>query len=267
MNEPPTKRRAPPRMLSVIRKEQLTPHMLRVTLGGELMTGFPEGRESANFKLLLPQIHQAVPVLPTSTSKPDEKDKPIVRTYTVRNFDPKAMQVDVDFFIHKEAGPASQWAQEAKPGDKIGFGGPGPAKLAEPDRDWYLFAGDMSALPAISANIEKLPRDAKGYVLLEIIEEADKQSLPFPENFDVRWLINPEPEKENNILLDAFIQVPWLQGRPYVWVAGESSAVKKIRAFIREVHSVEKSDFYCSGYWQIGMTEDIHQVTKRSEKL
>lgn len=230
------------------------------------MSGFPEERESANFKLMLPRPHQTAPVLPTSTSRPEEKDKPIVRTYTVRNFDVNAMQVDVDFFIHKEAGPASQWALDAKPGDKVGFGGPGPAKLAENNRDWYLFAGDMSALPAISANIEKLPEDAKGYALLEIIEEADKQALPFPDNFDVRWLINPTPEKENSILVNAFQQIRWLKGTPYIWVAGESGAVKMIRTFLRENHALEKAGFYLSGYWQIGMTEDVHQETKRSER-
>ena len=47
------------------------------------MAGFPAGRESANFKLAIPS----------------DAEKPIVRTYTVRNFDEARQEVDVDFFI------------------------------------------------------------------------------------------------------------------------------------------------------------------------
>ena len=36
--------------------------------------------------------------------------------------------------------------------------GPGPKKLVDMNADWFLIAGDMSALPAISVNLEKLPR-------------------------------------------------------------------------------------------------------------
>jgi len=97
-----------PRTLEVVRKENFTPNMLRVTLGGEQMVGFPEGRESANFKLLIPS----------------DRDKPDVRTYTVRNHDPAAGEVDVDFVLHADHGPASHWALHAQVGDPIGFAGP-----------------------------------------------------------------------------------------------------------------------------------------------
>ncbi len=50
------------------------------------MAGFPEGRESANFKLLIP----------------DGSEKPLVRTYTVRNYDSAAGEVDVDFVLHEQ---------------------------------------------------------------------------------------------------------------------------------------------------------------------
>ncbi len=231
------------------------------------MAGFPEGRESANCKLHLPREGQEEPKLPTETSTPDDHEKPIVRTYTIRKFDAVAGQVDVDFFIHEEAGPASRWALNAKPGDKIGLSGPGPHKLAEHDRDWFLFAGDMSALPALGANIEKVPADAKGHALLEILDEADSQDLPFPEGIAVQWLVNPHPDRANTVLYDAFKQVQWLEGKPYVWVAGESGAVKMIRQYLRKERSLNREDFYLSGYWQIGLTEDGHQKIKRLEKV
>ncbi|MBL4826429.1 MAG: siderophore-interacting protein [Spongiibacteraceae bacterium] len=244
------RRRSPPRLLTVIRSVQLTPHMHRITLGGDDMAGFPEGRESANFKLHVP--------LPGQQS--------IVRTYTVRNFNPEKQEVDVDFFVHNDPGPASSWAINASPGDKIGFAGPGPDKLTDFSKDWFLFAGDMSALPAIGANIEQLPADAKGYAVLEIVKAEDKQDLPFPAGIEVHWILNPHPEQKNTCLIDAVMPLKWLPGKPAVWIASESSTVRALRKQLSEKHGLGRDGRYCSGYWQIGLSEDQHQIEKRKDK-
>ena len=117
---------------------------------------------------------------------------------------------------------------------RLVFAGPGSNKLVDFTKDWYLFAGDMSALPAISANIEKLPADARGYAVLEIVDELDKQDLPFPEHLDVSWVLNPHPEQENSYLVDAVRRLDWLTGNPAVWVAGESNIVRLLRQYFRD---------------------------------
>jgi NADPH-dependent ferric siderophore reductase len=238
-----------PRQLQVVSKEALTPNMLRITLGGEDMAGFPEGRKSANFKLLIPNGSQ----------------KPVVRTYTVRNYDPAAGQVDVDFVLHADHGPASHWAEHAQPGDPVGFAGPGSPKLVDFTADWFLIVGDMSALPAIGAIVEQLPAGACGYAVLEIIDSDDQQSLPFPEGIDVQWVVNPDPGNPAAVLQDAVLSLPWLTGRAAVWAAGESGAVKALRRYFKFERDVAKADLYTSGYWQIGLTEDRHQVVKRQD--
>ena len=73
------RRRSPPRLLTVTNNILLTPHMRRVTLGGKDMAGFPEGSESANFKLLLPRDGQDIPVLSMGSDMTDSQEKPIVR--------------------------------------------------------------------------------------------------------------------------------------------------------------------------------------------
>ena len=238
-----------PRKLQVVRKQSLTPNMLRVTLGGDDMAGFPDGRESANFKLLIP----------------NGSDKPVVRTYTVRNYNRSSAEVDVDFVLHADHGPASDWAIAAEAGQTIGFAGPGTAKLVDFTADWFLFVGDMSALPAIGANIEQLPADARGYAVLEIIDEQDKQALPFPKDLEVQWVINADPNTPSAVLHGAVTSLPWLEGRPAVWAAGESGAIKSLRPYFKFDRDVAKADLYTSGYWQIGLTEDRHQVVKREE--
>lgn len=244
------RKRPPPRSLEVLRKKSVTPHMLRVTLGGPGLEGFPADSDGGYIKLRL--------------AEPDSEDgKPLVRTYTVRHYDAKAQEMDVDFVVHDSDGPAVSWAQNCKPGDEIKVGGPGPKKSLDPSADWFLVVGDMSALPAISANIERMQPDAKGYALLEIISEDDVQDLNFPRHLQVEWIINSEPEQENTALFDRVEALEWLPGDPYVWVAGEFSQSLAIRKLMKTAHKIKRDQMYVSSYWQIGQTEDGHKVSKR----
>ena len=120
--------RPAPRTLKVIRSNFLTPHMLRVTLGGPELANFPKDQESAYVKLIFPQ-----PVDGHS----------LTRTYTISG--QRHNEIDVDFAIHAGEGPASTWAMNAQPGNRILVGGPGPRKLINTSADWFLLAGDMTA--------------------------------------------------------------------------------------------------------------------------
>lgn len=82
--------RPAPRELTVIGKSQVTPHMLRITLGGDGFVGFPAKQESAYIKLLFPQ--------------PGD-ERPLMRTYTIRQ--QRVNEIDVDFVLHDTDGPAS----------------------------------------------------------------------------------------------------------------------------------------------------------------
>lgn len=108
-------KRPEPKIFDVLSAEQLTPNMRRVSIGGDALQGFPEGQEGGYLKLMLPGA--------------DPSDRPSVRTYTIRRQRPSAL--DIDFALHGKGGaggPAVSWAQNARPGDKIKAGGPGPAK-------------------------------------------------------------------------------------------------------------------------------------------
>lgn len=245
------RKRPPPRLLEVLRKEFITPHMLRLTLGGSGLEGFPDDSDGGYVKLRL--------------AEPESDDgKPLVRTYTVRHYDMKAQELAVDFVVHESDGPAVNWARNCKPGDEIKVGGPGPKKLLNQEADWFLLVGDMSALPAISANIERLAPDAKGYALLEIINEADKQSLKVPDGLQLEWIINSDPERENSLLFDRVKALEWLPGDPYIWVAGEFSQSLAIRNLMKTEYEIARDQMYASSYWQIGKTEDGHKVSKQS---
>ncbi|WP_026179988.1 siderophore-interacting protein [Hahella ganghwensis] len=237
-----------PRELTLLRKQQVTPNMLRLTLGGEGMADFPEEQESAYVKLMFPNTDSV---------------KPILRTYTVRA--QRHDEIDIDFVIHEDGGPASTWATSAKAGDRITVGGPGPKKLVDDSADWFLIVGDMTALPAISVNLELLPKHARGYVIIEVINESDIQPLKTPDNIEIHWLINPRPGTRDTFLLDKVRQLDWLKGRPSIWCACELTSMRKLRAHFRALPNFDKKDLYISSYWKLGVSEEEHKVLKRAE--
>lgn len=236
-----------PRELTLIRKQQLTPNMLRVTLGGTGMQTFPADQASAYVKLMFPQ-HGAA--------------RPAVRTYTVRA--QRETEIDIDFVVHQDAGPAASWAMNAPPGDSILVGGPGPKKQVDHQADWFLILGDMTALPAIGVNLAQLPTNARGYAVIEVICEDDIQPLSVPDGIEVHWQINPQPGQNSGALLDKVRQLPWLGGRPYVWCACELTSMRQLRDHFRSRPELDRDNLYISSYWKLGVKEEEHKRLKQA---
>lgn len=241
-------KRPEPRVLQVLRSTAVTPNMLRVTLGGNGISTFPADQDGAYIKLMFP---------------PEGEGKGIVRTYTIRH--QRELEIDVDFVLHHDGGPAATWAKHAQPGDSILIGGPGPKKPLNPEAGWYLIAGDMTALPAISVNLEQLPKQARGYAVLEVISEADIQPLKVPEKIELIWLINPQPGSQPELLAERLRALPWLEGSPSVWAACEFSGMRALRRYFREERDVARGSLYVSSYWKQGVSEDQHKIVKQQD--
>lgn len=237
--------RPAPRELNVTNTTQITTHMRRITLGGDGMRSFPQDQTTAYVKLMLGQ---------TSTGKN------IMRTYTVRS--QRDNEIDVDFVLHEHGGPAAKWAESVQIGDKIILGGPGPKKLLNPNANWYLIVGDMTALPAISGNLEQLDASAVGHAIIEIIDETDIQELEVPEGVEVHWVINPTPGQNRDQLVNFVKNIEWRVGTPSVWAACEFHSMQKLRSYFREERDLDKHSLYISSYWKHGTNEDEHKIAK-----
>lgn len=245
------RKRPPQRTLSVLRKSLVTPNMMRVTLGGDQLEGFPTGTDGGYVKLRLPDLHN-----------PEET---VVRTYTIRA--QRASEIDVDFALHglgKSGGPATRWAVAAEVGNTITLGGPGPAKpLIEPFERCFI-VGDMTALPAISVNLEKLDQAARGKAVIEIISKDDIQQLKHPTGVEIDWVINPKPGSYD-VLSNHVQNLPWQDVKTYAWVACEFSTMKALRTYFREVRKLDKTELYVSSYWKNGSDEEKHRKLKQAD--
>lgn len=254
--------------LKVVRKEQLSPHMVRVVAGGPGLAAF-EAKDATDMYVkihfLQPGVDYAEPVDVFGLRESMPRDQwPATRTYTVRWVDLAAREIAIDFVIHGDAGLAGPWAEAAAPGDRIIFSGPGGAYRPNPDADWYLFAGDEAALPAIAAAIEALPADAAGRAYVEVDTEADIQPVAAPAGVEVTWLFrNGATPAQSTQLVDAVAGGPWPEGEVDAFIHGEREYMKALRDVLFRQRGLARSQASLSGYWAYGRTEDYFQAEKK----
>lgn len=242
----------PAKVLTVSATRHLTPNMLRLTLHGQDLDQFPDNADGAYFKLSFAE---------------DNAPTQIMRTYTVANLRKELHEMDVDFMLHGDGtgGVAAAWALQANVGDTISLFGPGPATFINLEADWYLLAADMTALPALTTNLAHLPSNATGHIVIEILTEEDRQTLPVPANMELTWVVNPHAGSDDSPLMDAIQNLHWLEGQPAIWTACEFKTMKKLRQYYRELRSVPKSHLYISSYWKMGLKEEEHKIAKRDD--
>ncbi|QNP65103.1 siderophore-interacting protein [Streptomyces genisteinicus] len=256
---PPTLREA-----EVVRILDLTPGMRRVTLGGDQLHAFTAADgfarpafESRGFDddLALYFAHpgRGEPVLPVQGEGKliaPRGARPLSRAYTVRRWDPQAGELDVDFVRHG-VGVGTTWAYRATPGDRIHLSGPRTSKTLPAGADWWLVAGDDTALPAIARLLDELPSDARAQVFIEITEDAHRQELRQLPGVDVTWLVRSGAAAGPvSPLTEAVRGAQWWPGQAFAWLAGEHTAVRDIRRHLVEDRGVPKEDIDFTGYWR-----------------
>lgn len=250
----------------VLRTEQLTPHMLRVVFGGEGLAGFPtEVHADGYVKLVfpLPEVSYPEPFDIARIRAELPRDQwPVTRTYTVRSWDPEALELAVDFVIHGDEGLAGPWAIAARPGDELLLMGPGGGYTPGKEADWHLLAGDESALPAIAAALERMPEGAPVHALIEIAGPQEEQPLRTPPGAEVVWL-HRGAAKPGQALVAAVRALDFPAGQVQAFVHGEAGMVKELRRHLRLEREVSREQLSVSGYWRLGHNEDGWQASKR----
>ena len=252
----------------VTRTRRLGPGMVRVTFGGEQLTGFTSGGRDQRFKLFLPHPGQDAPVVPTHQDwfaqwrAMDPAVRAVMRSYTVREQRREAQELDVDFAVHGDTGPASRWAQRATPGDRVTVLGPVVADNAgvdfrpPPGTGWVLVTGDETALPAIAGILHWLPPGTRAKVWIEISHPADRQELPTAADADIVWLVRGTTRVGEDPLLAAVRSAQLPDGTPYAWIAGEAGSVRALRRHLVGERGFDRTAVKFTGYWRRGATEE-----------
>lgn len=254
MTDRPTKPAKPITPLTVVSSQWPTPDLVRVRFAYDGLV--PNGHADAYVKLLFGPDGPVV-------EPPAEGERPVTRTYTLREVDEQAREVVIDFVVHGDEGLAAPWAANARPGDVVLARGPGGKWSPPGEADVHVFVGDESALPAIAAGLARLQPGARGIVLAEVHEHPVE--LVAPEGVEVRWLVRGDAAYRDEALAEALDALPWDEfGDVSVFAHGERGAMKAVRRVVRE-REVPTERLSLSGYWALGRVEDDFQAEKKTE--
>lgn len=240
-----------PRLLQVRCTERITPRMVRVTLGGAELTGFPGEGPDRRIKMFFPVPGQDRPAVPRATSGgplwPTGEARPAIRTYTVRRYDAGAGELDVDFVLHTGHGPAAAWARDAGPGAWVGVSEPGGRYEPDPDADFHVVIGDETALPAVTTVLAALPAGVPALTFLEVTDADEEQELPGVAT--VRWVHRGDREP-GTPLVRAVTAAAFPTGQGQAWLSGESGCVKDLRQHLLDDRTLARRAVYATGYWR-----------------
>lgn len=291
---------------TVANVERISPSFARITFAGPELVDFgtPGHTFDQRIKLVFPPVSGVLPDL--SDAGDDwylrwrdipEDERGSMRTYSVRDVraNGEHTEVVIDFVLHLEpglSGPASLWADGARPGDDLILIGPrrgradaGGIEYAPAEASAVLLAGDETAAPAIARILEDAPADLRGIAFLEVPDAADRLPIAAPTGVEVRWLVRGSaahgsaliPAVTDHLGVAADLRVrdldsdellwetPLYSGlgesldgvHPhadrYFWIAGESGVVTTLRRHLVKTLGIDRAQVAFMGYWRYGV--------------
>ena len=227
------------RNLTVQSKTALTPGMIRVVVTGDDLSDFTSLGADDHVKLFVP----------IGGEKPDMRD------YTPRAYDRAARTLTLDFAVH-DAGPATRWAIDAKPGDPITIGGPRGSLIVPPTFDWMLLIGDETALPAIGRRVEEAPAGVRIMTVAAVADAAEEQRFETKARHEAIWVHRPlDRANDPAPLLDAVRALTLPEGDGFVWIAAEARVARALRDHIVGERGHPLAWTKASGYWLKGVAD------------
>jgi NADPH-dependent ferric siderophore reductase len=246
----------------VVKREQVTPHLVRVTFGGGGLEQFEFQGFDQWFRLAVPTHGSGdrFDNLPKNFGiggylryllLPGET-RPVIRNYTVRAYRSDPAELDVDFVVHGTDGIAAPWAAAAAPGAEIAFIDQGRGWKQPVGTDRVLLVADESGLPAAAGILRDLPRETVGDAVIELFDDADRQDVETPDGVTVHWVVRDAGALPGTAALPALAGLSFDAATVYGFAVGESAVATGARRLLVSERGVPKAHVTFCGYWKVG---------------
>lgn len=251
------------RHAEVRRVERVTPRYVRITVGGDELEGFQSLGAQDHFKLMLPAPGQDAPVLPRLTDEgpvyPQDAVRPVMRDYTPLAFDPERNELTFDIVLHAQ-GVASDWAQQAAPGQVIGTAGPRGSRIVDYGAfDWVVAGGDETSIPSITRVLAALPAGMPAWAFIEVDGPEDEQVLPSRADVTVTWVHRQGAAAGTSPALEQAIRAfRFPAGEGFQVYTGEANALRDIRRYLLKEQGLDPEWITFSGHWKYGTANFDH---------
>ena len=219
------------RDVEVVAVEKLSSGFVAVTFGGEALADFVSLSFDDHVKFIFEGAG----------------GEPVRRDYTPRRYSNAQRRLTIEFALHGHGG-ASEWARQARIGQRAVIGGPRGSMIIPMDYAWHLLVGDDTALPAIRRRLEELPAGARVTVIAQA-DEADRLPLQTAAHLTLHWV----PDAAS--LLEAVRAEPLPEGEGFVWCAGEASSMAAVRQVLLAEKQHPREAMRVAAYWKHGAAE------------
>ncbi|WLS04950.1 siderophore-interacting protein [Shinella oryzae] len=248
------------RILRVQAIEDLSPRVRRIVFEGENLERYDRKGQLHCRLIFQPRDIQA-PRWPLLDHRghvvwPDNAPVP-TRVYTICFIDTAKHTITIDFALHANPGPATLWAKNARTGDLVGI--LGPAANGPRPADFYVLAGDETALPGIARILEDLPPAAIGHAFIEVDTSADKLQLFSPSSISIQWLYrNGKGAGTTTLLQDAIGSIRWPARRESVffWGGCEHKAFSANPSPSEERGRLPRDRVVLCSHWHLLLSEE-----------
>jgi NADPH-dependent ferric siderophore reductase len=244
-------------LAKVVRIADVTPAMRRFSLQAGDFADFGVEQPGEIVTLGWPGPDQEL-VLPRSRWRfpPGTPEDQHWRNFTVRAFDPVRSEIDVDFFLHGDAGRAAGWALRAEVGDEVGYAGPRTHWTDRNGAEWSLLVADETGLPALMAILETLPAGHRVTALAEVADDGERQEVHTAADLELVWLTRGgRPPGTSPVLAEALAALEFPEGPGRVWGGGEAMAMRAVRDELGG-RRVPPRSIQAMGYWKHDTTPE-----------
>lgn len=244
------------RLLTVVSATHITPLMRRFRLSGD-MAGFASAGYADHIKAFFfpAGVEPKVVAIGARGAEFADGERPDMRDYTPRAWNVEEGWIELDFVLHGD-GPASSWAARAGVGSTLVIGGPRGSLIIPATFDWYLLAGDETALPAIGRRIEELPAGSRVVAVIEVADAAERQQFTTAADLHLTYVHRDgAPAGTTSLILDTLRRLPLPEGEAYAYIAGESRMSQAVRAHLTEERGLNPEYVKAAGYWLLGTAD------------
>jgi NADPH-dependent ferric siderophore reductase len=246
-------------------RHRLSPHVVRVTLGGGDLANLARHGYDQWFRLFIPVRDDSLEHAPRRLTTASylrmltvaRAKRPVIRNYTVRDRrgEGGATEVDVDVVVHGEpsaAGPGMRWALECAAGDAVGMLDQGVGFVLPENATEVHLTCDESGLPAVAGILASLSADRPdivGRAVVELPHRDDRQDLLGPSGVDVQWLVRGDDDRPGSLALAEVVEGPAPASDAYAWAAGEQALASGARRHWVASGLARERVSFC-GYWR-----------------
>jgi NADPH-dependent ferric siderophore reductase len=258
------------RRATVLRVERVAPPIIRVTVSGPEFEDFTSGGPADHVRVYFPDAVTGELVAPTPVGPGEDGIVRPDRASIARDFTPlpravddgsskSTVELDLDFFVHPDPGPASSWAESARVGDELVIVGPRGSRRAPQDIDGLILICDETSLPSVSRWV----REVRPGTPIDVIA-----SVPGPGEWVAEYL-GPvpgtrvhvvAPDISGGTVLGALERLGPVGEGVFVWAAGEATGLVPVRRHLRRTLGLPPAQAQVSGYWRRGVEAFDHHA-------